>query len=318
MGQEVSDMNSKSQNKTTAFYAGSFDPLTRGHWNIICEALTSFSKVYVGIGVNPNKKSLLTSDERVACINHTIGDFLTECCLTDRQKLPKSWQVAYERLSSSPNIVEPIVYNGLTIDTAIKIGADTLVRGVRNAEDMAYEDGLSRINSELLKVRGRELNQVVLMPENQKDFIHISSSMTKSLCMMQEYITAEKMVFPSVYNVLAQKYVSSYIKDTMDNKEDINGVISDISDWKSLAARINYLNIYASQGFFDNPQVKNNVLWALVERTRGLPVSDKTPQIQRALSFIEEKGSALCGKSPIFVCEHDDSKIPSGKILQRL
>ena len=95
-------------------------------------------------------------------------------------------------------------------------------------------------------------------------------------------------------------------------------MISDISDWKSLAARINYLNIYASQGFLDNPQVKKDVLWALVERTRGLPVSDETPQIQRALSFIEEKGAALYGKSPIFVCEYDDSKIPSGKILQRL
>lgn len=95
-------------------------------------------------------------------------------------------------------------------------------------------------------------------------------------------------------------------------------MISDISDWKSLAARINYLNIYASQGFFDNQEVKKDVLWALVERTRGLPMLDKTPQIQRALSFIEEKGGALYGKLPIFVCDHDDSKIPSGKILQRL
>lgn len=95
-------------------------------------------------------------------------------------------------------------------------------------------------------------------------------------------------------------------------------MISDISDWKSLAARIDYLNIYASQGFFDNPQVKENVLWALVERTRGLPVSDKTSQIQRALSFIEEKGFVLCGKLPIFVCEHNGSKIHSDKTLQRL
>jgi hypothetical protein len=47
-------------------------------------------------------------------------------------------------------------------------------------------------------------------------------------------------------------------------------------------------------------------------------VSDETPQIQKELSFIEEKGAALCGKSPIFVCEHDGSKIPSDKILQRL
>ncbi len=72
------------------------------------------------------------------------------------------------------------------------------------------------------------------------------------------------------------------------------------------------------KGFFDNPQVKENVLWALIVRTQGLPVSDKTPQIQRALSFIEEKGAALYGKSPIFVCDHDGSKILSGKILQRL
>ena len=312
----------KSQKGKIAFYAGSFDPLTRGHWNIICEALSSFSKVYVGIGVNPNKKTLLTSDERVACINHTIDDFLTECCLMDREKLPKSWQVAYERLSSSPNIVEPIFYNGLTIDTAIKVGADTLVRGGRNAEDMAYEDGLSRINSELLKVRGRELNQVILMPENQKDFIHISSSMTKSLCVMQEYITAEKMVFPTVYNILSQKYVSSYIKDTMGNMVGVNEAISNISDWKMLAAGINYLNVYESQYPFENPNIKKEILYTIVLKMMRLKNQKtetcETPQIQKALSFIEEKVSSRYSRLPTFVCEHDGSKNGSDNPLQRL
>ena len=54
--------------------------------------------------------------------------------------------------------------------------------------------------------------------------------------------------------------------------------------------------------FFDNPQVKENVLWALVERKRGLPVSDETPQIQKALSFIEEKGGPLFMVNHLYSC----------------
>ena len=48
-----------------AFYAGSFDPFTNGHWALVCEAMTKCDKVYIGIGNNPDKEGFFTPTERI-------------------------------------------------------------------------------------------------------------------------------------------------------------------------------------------------------------------------------------------------------------
>ena len=57
------------------FYAGSFDPFTRGHLSIVCEALCLFDKVIVGIGSNPSKRPVFDLSERQSMIRQTFEDW---------------------------------------------------------------------------------------------------------------------------------------------------------------------------------------------------------------------------------------------------
>ena len=102
-----------------ALYAGSFDPVTNGHLDIIYRAAALFSELVVGVGQNPQKQSLFTADERVALV------------------LP--------HLAKHPNIrVE--AYDGLTVDYCRRIGARVLIRGIRDVADFAGEQQQANVN----------------------------------------------------------------------------------------------------------------------------------------------------------------------------
>lgn len=165
----------------TAFYAGSFDPFTYGHAYIIEEALRRFDKVYVGVGDNPNKKSLLNVGIRVL---HIVENF------------PKE-------IESGKLVVE--AYEGLTVDKAIAIEADVLVRGIRSEEDVIKEEALAEINRTLAKVRGKKLETFFI--HSKGDYKNISSSMVKKLCEMQEFIAALRFVPANVHKELMEKYL---------------------------------------------------------------------------------------------------------------
>ena len=57
-------------------YAGSFDPITRGHLDIILQAAKILPKLYIVVGINPNKKPTFTDDERVAMIQREVGKYV--------------------------------------------------------------------------------------------------------------------------------------------------------------------------------------------------------------------------------------------------
>ena len=135
-------------NPQIAFYAGSFDPFTNGHWALVCEALTKCDKIYIGIGVNPDKKCLLTPQERTDCIQKTISDFVSYYTTNPHQlkHLNEVERIAYQRLIKNPKVIEVISYNGLTIDTALRLKSTVLVRGVRNDNDKNDENALNKIN----------------------------------------------------------------------------------------------------------------------------------------------------------------------------
>lgn len=65
-------MTKKASQHTAGVYAGSFDPVTRGHLDIIFQAACLFSRLHVVVGVNPGKNPLFTPDERVAMVRHEI------------------------------------------------------------------------------------------------------------------------------------------------------------------------------------------------------------------------------------------------------
>ena len=106
------------------FYAGSFDPFTKGHLQVVKTASALFDAVVVGICVNPNKTRKHDRKQMANAVNK----------LFKNQKL---------------NNVKCITYDGLTVDSAKEYGADFLIRGLRNSSDYIFEEGLANINGEI-------------------------------------------------------------------------------------------------------------------------------------------------------------------------
>ncbi|MGV3459867.1 MAG: pantetheine-phosphate adenylyltransferase [Flavobacterium sp.] len=109
----------------TAVFPGSFDPITLGHYDIIKRGVGLFDKVVVAIGVNAEKKYMFPLEERQRFIEEAFKDE------------PK---------------VEVITYQGLTIDLCRKIGAEFILRGLRNPADFEFEKAIAHTNRELSQI----------------------------------------------------------------------------------------------------------------------------------------------------------------------
>ncbi len=130
-----------------AMYAGSFDPFTRGHEDIVARGLKLFDRVVIAIGVNESKRSLYTSEQRLRQIKHFY--------------------------KNEPR-VEVCVYTGLTVDFAREMGISNLLRGVRSSTDMEYERTLADLNRHIASM------ETVLLPASQR-LTHISSTVVREL-----------------------------------------------------------------------------------------------------------------------------------------
>ncbi len=130
-----------------AMYAGSFDPFTRGHEDIVTRGLQLFDRVIIAIGVNESKRSLYTSEQRLRQIKYFYRN--------------------------EPR-VEVYVYKGLTVDFAREIGVANLLRGVRSSTDMEYERTLADLNRHIASM------ETVLLPASQR-LTHISSTVVREL-----------------------------------------------------------------------------------------------------------------------------------------
>ncbi len=131
-----------------ALFAGSFDPFTKGHQNIVDRALQSVAdEVVIAIGINRDKHSTFSCEERLQAIRKLYKDN------------PK---------------VHVDTYEGLTTDYAQRIGADFLLRGVRSVKDFEFERDIAEVNKRLT---GIETVFLFTTPE----YACISSSVVREL-----------------------------------------------------------------------------------------------------------------------------------------
>ncbi|MBI2836535.1 MAG: pantetheine-phosphate adenylyltransferase [Chloroflexi bacterium] len=133
---------------TVAAYPGSFDPFTNGHLDIAARAARLFEKVIIAVYDRPDKNLLFTTEERV--------------------------NLARRSVAAIPNI-EVQAYSGLTVDFARKVGAKTLVRGLRIVEDFEDEFEMAMMNKKLAP----DCELVCLMASLEFQFI--SSSLLKEV-----------------------------------------------------------------------------------------------------------------------------------------
>ena len=159
---------------TKAIYAGSFDPFTMGHLNILNRAAKMFEEVIVAIGTNTSKRALFTPEEKVEMINEVIE-------------------------KSSYDNVRVILYaDGLIVDLAKAEGADVMIRGIRSLSDMEYEMNIASMN----KTQQPDIESVFLMADEQYRFV--SSSMIKEVAIFDGDVST--MVPDSIAERMKEKY----------------------------------------------------------------------------------------------------------------
>ena len=109
---------------TIGFYAGSFDPFTKGHLQIVTKAANCFNKVIIGIAYNSEKDVRIDKEKMKNAIKQTISEL-------------------------GLKNVEVTLYKGLTADEAKKYGANILIRGLRNGTDYQYEENIAETNEKI-------------------------------------------------------------------------------------------------------------------------------------------------------------------------
>lgn len=156
-----------------AIYPGSFDPITKGHLDILKTGAEIFDKVIIAVARNSEKKGFLPIEERVKLIKESVKDLEN---------------------------VEVDSFEGLTIEYAKKRGAKVLIRGLRAVSDFEYELQLSQANSSL----SSDIKTVFLTTKPKYNFI--SSSTIKEIYLNNGDIS--KFVPEPVYEYLKNRNVS--------------------------------------------------------------------------------------------------------------
>lgn len=157
---------------TLAIYPGSFDPVTRGHLDIVFRSSKVFDEVIVAVsGESRKKKYWLSQDERKELI---------------------------ERCVSGMKNVRVEIFDGLITDWAAKVGGSVLVRGLRAVSDFEYELQMASMNRRL----NPEIETVFLMTQTKYSFL--SSSSVKEIASYKGDIS--KFVPAQILDDLVDKY----------------------------------------------------------------------------------------------------------------
>ena len=143
---------------TKVLYPGSFDPITKGHMNIIEQASTLFDEVIIAVMQNPLKKSsLFTLEERIKIIKEL-----------------------YKKIDN----VSVISGNGATVDIALMNECKAIIRGLRSLSDYDYEVQLADVNKD---ISDGKINTICLFADKEYQFI--SSSMVKEVFRLDKDIS---------------------------------------------------------------------------------------------------------------------------------
>ena len=153
-----------------AVYTGTFDPVHRGHQDVIARGSRLYDRLIVGVGINPDKTTFFDIDERVRLLEQVSADF--------------------------PN-VEVQKFEGLAVRFVRSVGARVMIRGLRTLSDMEYEFTMSLMNLHL----DPDIETVFLMAK--EEFSHVSSSLLRQIARLGGDLT--KFLSPPVEQALVER-----------------------------------------------------------------------------------------------------------------
>jgi len=112
---------------TTAFYPGSFDPITNGHLDILMQCLNIVDRLVVGIGVHDTKKPMFSFEERASLIVESIA----------------------EAVPGGEKQVKVVSFSNLAVDAARENNSTILMRGLRDGTDLDFEMQMAGMNRQM-------------------------------------------------------------------------------------------------------------------------------------------------------------------------
>ncbi len=137
---------------TLALYPGTFDPITLGHLDVVRRTLGIFDSVVVGIARNMSKTTTFSVEERLAIVQGSLAE-----------------------LNLGPS-ARAEVFSGLTVEFAARVGATSIIRGIRAIADFETEFQMTLMNRNLR----HKIETVFLMPSER--YSYVSSSLVKEIC----------------------------------------------------------------------------------------------------------------------------------------
>ncbi len=153
-------------------YPGTFDPVTFGHIDIVKRAVDLFDEVVVTVAINPSKKPLFTTEERVEMLRESLDEFKAKVVIDS--------------------------FDGLLVEHAKQVGAQAIIRGLRQISDFEFEFQMALMNRKL----SGDITTIFLMPHER--YTYLNSTVIRNLASLHADVSS--FVPQNVHDALKKKF----------------------------------------------------------------------------------------------------------------